>query len=165
MSSFRLLARRAATLPARRLFTTTTAAASSRGLQRVKEYYDNTLSEDLMVLTYDHARVAPPFSKHPDIEVQIANALSSTSEEPKPAEPKPVEVRTRKGGKPVKPIQPLKSYKTIPGLDKIVLHAMVKEAIGNKSNLLSAFMAFQSITSQRPEVVYATTSVANWKLR
>ncbi|KAI9473503.1 MAG: ribosomal protein L5 domain-containing protein [Benjaminiella poitrasii] len=151
-----------------RSFTSTTIApaSSSHGLHRLKEYYDSTLSEDLMVLGYDHSRIAPQISKHPDLEVQIKKALDTTEEQKTQQPAKAQEtVRTRKGGKPVKPIQPLKSPKTIPNLDKIVLHAMVKESIHNKSHLLSAFMAFQSITGVRPEIVHARNSVANWKLR
>jgi large subunit ribosomal protein L5 len=132
----------------------------------LKEHYDSTLAEDLMLLGYDHSRVAPSTSKYPDLEAQIDRALQLTDDEPQESDaPAPYVTRTRKGGKPVKPIAPLKSANAVPGLDKITLHAMVKEAIGSKSNLLSAFMAFQSITGVRPEVVYARTSVANWKLR
>ena len=161
-------------LLSQRSFTTTQCAASSHGLMRLKEYYDSTLSEDLMTLTYDHSRAAPSIYKYPDIQVQLDRALAAKEEEQKQQEEVKVQegeeqpkeaVRTRKGGKPVKPIQPPKSASTIPGLDKITLHAMVKDAILSKHNLLSAFMAFQSITSTRPEVVYARTSVANWKLR
>ncbi|CAO3645295.1 unnamed protein product [Cunninghamella echinulata] len=121
-----------------------------------------------MILGYDHSRVAPFTSKYPDLEVQIDNALQSTTiedENKMKKETTPYVTRTRKGGKPVKPILPLKSANIIPSLEKITLHAMIKDAIGNKNNLLSAFMAFQSITGIRPEVVYARTSVANWKLR
>ncbi|KAI8094905.1 ribosomal protein L5 domain-containing protein [Gilbertella persicaria] len=150
--------------PLTRSFSATAAPASSHGLLRLKEYYDSTLSEDLMVLGYDHTRVAPPTSRFPDIEAKIAKALEATEQEtPKIVQPEVI--RTRKGGKPVKPIQPLKSPRVIPSLDKITLHAMIKDSIHNKSHLLSAFMAFQSITGVRPEVVQARNSVANWKLR
>ncbi|CDS04744.1 hypothetical protein LRAMOSA07274 [Lichtheimia ramosa] len=147
--------------------TTPCAASSSHGLLRLKEYYDSTLSEDLMVLTYDHARAAPPTTKYPDIQALIDRALATeeTAQQVTQKEEQEYAHRTRKGGKPVKPIQPLKSANTIPKLDKITLHAMVKDAIHSKNNLLSAFMAFQSITATRPEIVYARTSVANWKLR
>lgn len=152
-----------------RSFTSTTVApSSSHGLNRLREYYDHTLSEDLMVLGYDHARVAPPTSKYADIEAQIKKALETSNNvesSVNTTKENPDAVRTRKGGKPVKPIQPLKSAKVIPSLDKITLHSMVKDSIHSKSNLLSAFMAFQSITGIRPDVVYARNSVANWKLR
>lgn len=152
-----------------RSFSATATPATSHGLLRLKEYYDSTLSEDLLVLGYDHTRVAPPTSRYPDIEAQIEKALDTTTTTTKSAELKkdisPDAVRTRKGGKPVKPLQPLKSAKVIPTLDKITLHSMVKDSIHSKSHLLSAFMAFQSITGIRPDVVYARNSVANWKLR
>ncbi|KAI9282240.1 ribosomal protein L1-like protein [Sporodiniella umbellata] len=138
-------------------------ALSSHGLCRLKEHYNATIAEDLMVMGYEHSRVAPSTSKHLDIEARIQHILQQDQEEIK----KPVEYvhRTRKGGKPVKPIQPLKHGQVVPKVDKITLHAMVKESIHSKSNLLSAFMAFQSITGCRPEVIYAKKSVANWKLR
>ena len=149
-----------------RSFSSSATRSSSHGLLRLKEYYDHTLSEDLMVLGYDHARVAPPTSRYPDIEAQIKRALEDTPVvQTSNDKENPDATRSRKGGKPVRPIQPLKSAKVIPSLDKITLHAMVKESIHSKSNLLSAFMAFQSITGIRPDVVYARTSVANWKLR
>ncbi|ORZ05797.1 ribosomal protein L5 domain-containing protein [Absidia repens] len=152
-----------------RSLNTSQAAASSLGLLRLKEYYDSTLAEDLMILGYDHLRVAPSMSKYPDLGVQIDRALQATEGQQDKADADNATTvyvtRTRKGGKPVKPISPLKSASVVPRLDKITLHAMIKDAIGNKSNLLSAFMAFQSITGIRPEVVYARTSVANWKLR
>ncbi|KAI8977344.1 ribosomal protein L5 domain-containing protein [Mycotypha africana] len=149
--------------------SSTTAPAAARGLLRLKEYYNSTLSEDLMALTYDHSRIAPPTSKIPDFEAQLNRALEVKTEEdllpPPPGPPRVERTRTRKGGKPVKPVPPLKTSKIIPRLDKIVLHAMVKEAITNKSHLLSAFMAFQSITGIRPEIVHAKSSVSNWKIR
>ncbi|KAL0080231.1 ribosomal protein L5 domain-containing protein [Phycomyces blakesleeanus] len=150
-----------------RPFSSTQNVASSHGLLRLREYYESTLSEDLMVLTYDHARAAPATYKYPDVQAQIESALTAepSAAAPTTTTPSADASRTRKGGKPVKPLQPLKSARTIPKLDKITLHAMVNDAIGNKSNLLSAFMAFQSITATRPEVVYARNSVANWKLR
>jgi large subunit ribosomal protein L5 len=42
---------------------------------------------------------------------------------------------------------------------------MVKEALVDRSKLLSAFMAFQTITGQRPELIESKKSVAPWKLR
>ncbi|EIE76549.1 hypothetical protein G6F62_004280 [Rhizopus arrhizus] len=146
-----------------RSFSSARAAPSSHGLCRLKEYYESTIAEDLMVLGYDHSRVAPPTSKHLDIESHINHILQEQQEEPKTTTE--YVHRTRKGGKPVKPIQPLKHGQVVPKIDKITLHAMVKDSIHNKSNLLSAFMAFQSITGCRPDVIYAKKSVANWKLR
>ncbi|KAG2237814.1 hypothetical protein INT48_002115 [Thamnidium elegans] len=118
---------------ARAFSTSSVKASSSHGLSRMKEYYDHTLSEDLMVLGYDHTRVAPATSKYPDLEAQIKSALETTATEPiiQSTTISPDAVRTRKGGKPVKPLQPLKSAKVIPRLDKITLHAMIKDSINN----------------------------------
>ncbi|KAG0744107.1 hypothetical protein G6F57_007856 [Rhizopus arrhizus] len=147
-----------------RSFSTTRVAPSAHGLCRLKEYYENTVAEDLMIMGYDHSRVAPSTFKHLDIESRINSILNQQQSETKAAVTEYVH-RTRKGGKPVKPIAPLKHGQVIPKVDKMTIHAMVKESIHSKSNLLSAFMAFQSITGCRPEVIYAKKSVANWKLR
>jgi large subunit ribosomal protein L5 len=119
-----------------------------------------------MVMTYDHSKTAPPTLKNADLEALLNNALSENVEEPSvSAVPKVEEIRKRKGGKPLKPISPLKNGSNVPTLDKITVHAMVKDAIHQKNHILSAFMALQSITASKPEVIFAKTSVANWKLR
>lgn len=123
------------------------------------------MAEDLMVLTYDHSRVAPPTLKNADLEALLNNATSENFEEPVVVAPKVEEIRKRKGGKPLKPIQAPKNGSNVPTLDKITVHAMVKDAIHQKNHILSAFMALQSITATKPEVIFAKTSVANWKLR
>ncbi|KAI8577129.1 hypothetical protein K450DRAFT_253774 [Umbelopsis ramanniana AG] len=165
--ALRLLAQRslARAAPSHRLFSTGAVVASSHGLNRLKEHYHNIVAEDLMVLTYDHTKVSPPTLKNADLEALLNNAISEKVEEPVVVAPKVEEVRKRKGGKPLKPIQPLKNGSNIPTLDKITVHAMVKDAIHQKNHILSAFMALQSITATKPEVIFAKTSVANWKLR
>jgi large subunit ribosomal protein L5 len=165
--ALRLLAQRslARAAPGHRLFSTGAVVASSHGLNRLKEHYHNIVSGDLMVLTYDHSKVSPPTLKNADLEALLNNAISEKVEEPRVSAPKVEEVRKRKGGKPLKPIQPLKNGSNVPTLDKITVHAMVKDAIHQKNHILSAFMALQSITATKPEVIFAKTSVANWKLR
>jgi ribosomal protein L5 len=165
--ALRLLASRSAirTTQTQRLFSTASVLSSSHGLNRLKEHYHNLVADDLMVLTYDHSKVAPPTLKNADLESLLNNALSESVEKTSIAAPKVEEIRKRKGGKPLKPIAPLKNGSNIPVLDKITVHAMVKDAIHSKNHILSAFMAIQSITATRPEVIFAKTSVANWKLR
>ncbi|KAJ2955334.1 hypothetical protein NQZ79_g8653 [Umbelopsis isabellina] len=165
--ALRLLASRSAirTVQTQRLFSKASVLSSSHGLNRLKEHYHNIVADDLMILTYDHSKVAPPTLKNADLESLLNNALSESVEKPSVAAPKVEEIRKRKGGKPLKPIAPLKNGSNIPVLDKITVHAMVKDAIHSKNHILSAFMALQSITATRPEVIIAKTSVANWKLR
>jgi hypothetical protein len=71
----------------------------------------------------------------------------------------------RRSSKLVLPIPPPKTHKTIPEIAKINVHCMMKDSVQNKYHLLSAFMALQCITGERPEVVFAKKSVHNWKLR
>lgn len=113
----------------------------------------------------------PSTLPHKDNDSSDHNSDSSSREESDcNSNPPPIEAESplpteRKGNKPLRPRVPPPSPKTVPRLESITVHAMVKEAITNKANLLSAFMALQSVTAARPEVVYARTSVAPWKLR
>ena len=42
---------------------------------------------------------------------------------------------------------------------------MMKEALTSKFNLLSGFMAMQSITGEMPEIINSMKGVHTWKLR
>lgn len=80
-----------------------------------------------------------------------------------------------RGNRPARPSAKPLSPATIPKLESIVLHTMVKEAIGNKQSLLSAIMALRAISGQSPngggrsgkgvEVIVSRTGAAAFKLR
>ncbi|KAF9085937.1 hypothetical protein BGX23_009254 [Mortierella sp. AD031] len=110
------------------------------GVSRLREHYRHTVQDDLMVLTYNH------------------------SFKPKAKIPEGVRVEL-KGNKHIKPAPKAPSPRHIPELVKIDVHCMMKEALVSKYNLLSGFMAIQSITGEMPEIINSKKGVHPWKLR
>jgi hypothetical protein len=110
------------------------------GVSRLREHYRNTVQDDLMVLTYSHT--FKPKAKIPEgVRVEL------------------------KGNKHIKPAPKAPSSRHIPELVKIDVHCMMKEALVSKYNLLSGFMAIQSITGEMPEIINSKKGVHPWKLR
>jgi ribosomal protein L5 len=129
---------------------------------RLEEFYDSILSDDLMILNYKDPEAEKKFiekrlKKHPPL-TKAAQDLDNPFLKNRP----PLKPR---GGKKTQPVPPPQSHETIPRLEEIYVHCMIKQAIHNKNHLLSGIMALQCITSERPTVVYSKTGVANWKLR
>lgn len=129
---------------------------------RYLAHYDQTLSTDLMYMTYNHRR---------QTSEPVVEAL------PEPQTPYELNRPTPplRGNRPARPSAKALSPTTIPKLESIVLHTMVKEAIGNKQSLLSAIMALRAISGQSPngggrsgkgvEVIVSRTGAAAFKLR
>ncbi|KAF9311697.1 ribosomal protein L5 domain-containing protein [Linnemannia elongata] len=110
------------------------------GVSRLREHYRNTVQDDLMVLTYNHT--FKPKAKIPEgVRVEL------------------------KGNRHIKPAPKAPSSRHIPELVKIDVHCMMKEALVSKYNLLSGFMAIQSITGEMPEIINSKKGVHPWKLR
>lgn len=65
----------------------------------------------------------------------------------------------------MKPLPEARSFRNVPKITAVYVHTMVKEALDDRSKLLSAFMALQTITGEKPELVLSRKSVAPWKLR
>ncbi|KAG0215111.1 hypothetical protein BGX28_000816 [Mortierella sp. GBA30] len=116
------------------------AAIYTTGLSRLREHYNTTLQEDIMITSYRHhhktKRVIPE-----GVKVEL------------------------KGNRHLKPAPRPSCSTEIPELIKIDVHCMMKEAITSKYNLLSGVMAIQSITGETPEIIFAKKGVHNWKLR
>ena len=110
------------------------------GVSRLREHYSSTIQDDLMVLTYNH------------------------SFKPKAKVPEGVRIEL-KGNKHIKPAPKAPSPTEVPELVKIDVHCMMKEALTSKFNLLSGFMAIQSITGEMPELINSKKGVHPWKLR
>jgi large subunit ribosomal protein L5 len=111
------------------------------GVNRLREHYRTTVQDDLMVLTYNH-QFKPKKVAFPDgVRVEL------------------------KGNKHIKPVPKPSSPTRIPELVKIDVHCMMKEALTSKFNLLSGFMAIQSITGEMPEIIRSRKGVHTWKLR
>lgn len=129
---------------------------------RYAEHYDQSVASDLMYMTYNHRRQ----SSEPEIEVLPEPQTAYELNRPTPP---------LRGNRPARPSAKPLSPATIPKLESIVLHTMVKEAIGNKQSLLSAIMALRAISGQSPngagrtgkgvEVIVSRTGAAAFKLR
>ncbi|WWC87845.1 uncharacterized protein L201_002742 [Kwoniella dendrophila CBS 6074] len=131
---------------------------------RYSEHYHNTLSSDLMYMTYSH-RLANKVEKLPLEEKDLTPYEANR--------PKPPIMR---GNRSLRTKTTKINENNVPKLESIIIHTMVKEAIANKATLLSAIMALRAISGETPngggkkgssgvEVIVAKKSAAAWKLR
>ncbi|KTW31698.1 mitochondrial 54S ribosomal protein YmL7/YmL5 [Pneumocystis jirovecii RU7] len=121
---------------------------------RLLEHYRTTLCQDILTLTYTHET---------DEKLKKTDAIrywdnSSPYHKNRPSRP-------LKGNKPIRPAQEPRTHRNIPILEATIVHSMIKDAINNKTALLSMVMALHCITGLKPEIINARTGVAPWKLR
>lgn len=146
---------------------------------RYQDHYHNTLAEDLLYMTYDHHLASSP---SPSASTSSASGSSSN---PNPAVIDPSDVNPYelnrpqsppRGNRPLKPSTRPVTSTSVPKLESIVLHTMVKEAIGNKPAMLSAIMALRAISgetyqgggrkaAQGVQVLVSKSGAAAFKLR
>lgn len=103
---------------------------------RYRSHYDNTLASDLLYMTYDHKLASAPPSA-PSVATEPLTPYELNRPTPMP-----------RGNRPERPAAKVLTPATVPKLESITLHTMVKEAIGNKQALLSAIMAFRAISGE-----------------
>ena len=65
----------------------------------------------------------------------------------------------------MKPIPEARTFRNVPAISAVYVHTMIKEALEDRSKLVSAFMALQAITHEKPILINSRKSVAPWKLR
>ncbi|KAG4304309.1 hypothetical protein PORY_002284 [Pneumocystis oryctolagi] len=121
---------------------------------RLLDHYRTTLSQDILALTYTHQSRENPKKRN---IIRYWDG-SSPYHKNRPS-------RAPRGNKPIKPIEEPRTHRNIPALEAAVVHSMIKDAINNKTALLSMVMALQCITGLKPEIINAKTGVAPWKLR
>jgi large subunit ribosomal protein L5 len=117
---------------------------------RYRQHYDNTLASDLLYKS----------------DVPVAPQTPYELNRPTPP---------LRGNRPARPAAKAITAENVPHLESIILHTMVKEAIGNKQALLTAIMALRAISGQSPngggrssagvEVLSSKTGAAAFKLR
>src|SRR5581483_5846600 len=125
-----------------------------------EEFYDSTLCDDIMVLTYKDPTSEQEFIRKRLKKYQPLTKAALDVDNPFMKNRPPLKPR---GDKKTKSVPPPQSHETIPRLKEIHVHSMIKQAVHNKQHLLSGIMALQCITSERPTVVYSRTGVSNWK--
>jgi large subunit ribosomal protein L5 len=137
---------------------------------RYQDHYHNTLAEDLLYMNYDH-----------NLATSSSNPTSSSSTpfiDPSNANPYQLNrpQSPPRGNRPLKPATRPVGATSVPKLDSIVIHTMVKEAIGNKQALLSAIMALRAISGETEQgggrtgstgvqVIVSKSGAAAFKLR
>ena len=116
---------------------------------RLLTYYDEIVAPDYLLLSYNPAAKR----KTPRLPLRWDGTSPYHKNRPLPREQRPAKLH-----------QPI-TTKNLPKITQITVHTMVKTAISQRPHLLSAAVAVQSITGQRPEFVYSHSSVAVFKLR
>ncbi|GAA93984.1 uncharacterized protein L969DRAFT_44833 [Mixia osmundae IAM 14324] len=103
---------------------------------RWQEYYTNTLSSDLMYMTYEQRRSQPM----PDpVRAQWDPLDPYTKNRP---------ARRQKGGKPIAPKPEMATPSSVVKLEAIHLTTHLPEASGNKAALVPLLAVYQAITGQ-----------------
>ena len=116
---------------------------------RLTTYYDTIVAPTLLLMSYD------PTAKH---KTQLPPLRWDGTSPYHKNRPQPRERQILRLKQPT-------TAKILPKVESITVHTFVKSSIANRSTLLSAAMAVQSITGQRPEFVASYNSVAVFKLR
>ena len=130
---------------------------------RYQDHYDQTISSDLLYMTYNHRLAQTPPPSLPLPPPQTPYELNRPTPLPR-------------GNRAARPNPRLVTPDTMPKLESITLHTMVKEAIGNKQTLLSAIMALRAISGETAngggisgstgvQVVVSRSGAAAFKLR
>lgn len=125
---------------------------------RFEEYYHDVLAQDLMAMQFHHMTDGERASQKVRTNELRAWDGSSPYHKNRP-------LRPLRGKKVFKPLSEARTFRNVPRIEAIYVHTMVKESLQDRSKLLSAFMAINSITGARPEFIDAKKSVAPWKLR
>ncbi|WWC68665.1 mitochondrial 54S ribosomal protein uL5m [Kwoniella pini CBS 10737] len=131
---------------------------------RYQEHYHDTLASDLMYMSYSHRLAQKP------AKPEIIEPPQTGYEANRPRPP------IMRGNRALRTKTTSVNEENVPKLESIIIHTMVKEAIINKSTLLSAIMALRAISGETPngggkkgssgvEVIVAKKSAAAWKLR
>ncbi|KAL2312743.1 putative 54S ribosomal protein L7, mitochondrial [Schizosaccharomyces pombe] len=128
-------------------------------LNRLQEHLHDTILPDVLAASYRH---------------DIDTALSTDEHTQKDRLPRWIgdnpyyknrPPQKMRGNKPLLPVKESVNPKNLPSISKVVVSTMHKEALVDKTQLLSTMMAFRSITGLQPEIVYARKDVSPWKLR
>lgn len=104
---------------------------------RLEDHYHSTLKDDLMYMTYKHEIGERPPPRQIRLRFDPNDPYTKYRHNPAVG-------GSQFGRKPAPPSTP----DNIVMLERIQLHSMVKEAVANKSNLLSAMMQLKALTGE-----------------
>ncbi|KAL9090149.1 MAG: hypothetical protein Q9165_005429 [Trypethelium subeluteriae] len=125
-------------------------------LPRLEQTYHSTTEPDLMTLAYTHF---PPGYRAPP----KAPRLRSWDESSPYHKNRPL--RAPRGHTVLPLLRPPITWQNVPRLERVTVHAMVREALEDKSHLHVARMVVQAITNVRVVTHRAKGNVVGWGLR
>ncbi|CED85171.1 Mitochondrial/chloroplast ribosomal protein L5/L7 [Phaffia rhodozyma] len=136
---------------------------------RLKDFYQNVLTDDLLYLTYSHRIAINPDLPRPNlswVEKDPTNPFAANRHHPQPGGARSSLLPTRHG---------VDEY-TIPRLERISINMFVRESIGKKASLLGPLHSLRTITgqvknagndvdTQGVEIIRGKKGAAAWSLR
>lgn len=125
-------------------------------MTRMQQTYDSTIAQDMMTMAYQHL---PPGVQEPP----VGQRLRSWEGESPYFAGRPL--RAPKGGHPLRPVHKRITFKNIPTIEKVVVHAFAANASEDSAHLHVAGMALQSITNARVITHKVKHPVIQWGLK
>ncbi|VEU20115.1 DEKNAAC100947 [Brettanomyces naardenensis] len=122
------------------------------GPDRVKDFYHNTLKQDLLLIGYRHDQIDVEGVKRRHWDMTSPYHLNRPLRKPR-------------GQVVPSPTIEARNWKNIPQFETITLNCWVKEAKLYPQLAVAAALELQQITGCRPEPLYAKTNVPTWKVR
>ena len=125
-------------------------------LTRMEQTYDSTVAQDMMTLAYQHL---PPG----EFEPNVGQRLRTWEGDSPYFAGRPL--RGPKGGHPLRPAHKRVTFRNIPSITKVVVHAFAAKASEDSANLHVAGMALQSITNAKVITHKVRHPVIQWGLK
>ncbi|KAL7270682.1 54S ribosomal protein L7, mitochondrial [Rhizina undulata] len=123
---------------------------------RLRDHYHNTLAPDILLLTYTHM----PYGWEAPERAQRLRKWDDSSPYHKNRP-----LRGPRGGDVLRLLNPPRTFRNVPKLFGVTVHAFVKGALQDSGYLAAAGIALQSITGVRATVHYSKKSVAPFELK
>jgi len=125
-------------------------------LPRLQQTYESTIASDLMALSYQH--------HPPGFEPAVKAPRLRQWDESSPYH-KNRPLRAPRGSDVLNLLRRPITFRNLPKLDGVTVHAFVREATEDSAALHVASMVIQAITGQRCTAHAARSNVQNWGLR
>lgn len=124
----------------------------------LEDHYHTTIAPDLLALTYTHTPYGAEVRKR-----DVTDRLREWDDSSPYHKGRPL--RGPRGGDVLRLLTPPRTFRNVPTLTGVTVHAMVKGAIEDNGHLAVAGMVVQSITGVRATVGYAKQNIGGWGLK
>lgn len=119
---------------------------------RVEEHYQNTLSSDLLLINYEQGQ--QDILGNPRRKWDYSSPFHINRPDRKPV-----------GARVPTPKIKVRSYKSVPKLERITINSYVKEAAKDSGLAISAALQLQQITGTKPKTIYSKSNNPVWGVR